>query len=98
MDKLFDFSAFVPLAGDTIKVLESNYDLRGTLFTFSGTYGLTEHWDVGFVAPYVKLIGEGDWAFWFGQAVADFHDSSRLDSYFFTLFLFVLFTLGKQSG
>ena len=77
LDNLFDFTSFVPAVGADIKVLESNYDLRGTLFTFCGTYGLTEHWDVGFVAPYVKLIGEGDWTFWFGQGIADFHESDE---------------------
>jgi len=78
LDSLFDFSAYVPLTGQVERLLESRYDLHGTLVTLCGTYGLTDRWDIGFVAPYVKLTGEGYWEYSFlGIPLADFHETAE---------------------
>lgn len=78
LDDLFDF--FDPETNH--KLWESNYNLHGTLYTLSGTYGITEHWDVGFVTPYVKLIGDGEWGLTLGSDMLayklwDFHETAE---------------------
>ena len=78
LDSLFDFDSYVPFLGQEVRVLESNYDLYGTLYTLSGTLGVAEDWDVGFVLPYVKLMGKGDWAYsYLGVPLADFHETAE---------------------
>ena len=67
LDDLFDFlySGSVEIGGVEYPFAykyESNYKLWGRLYALSGTYGITDHCDIGFVAPYVKLTGKGDWS------------------------------------